>query len=460
MTPTMTTNIGRFVLDELPEGFLRGLVEEDIKHYRIRIFPWALIVWMMLCQRLGKGASLAAAIAEVRQGKCEPFLERAGVSKLVRGGRISDATGGYSQARNRIPLNVVEGAADHLNNRIRLMHSARTWEGLNVYLIDGSSLTLPHSKELLGQYPSCHNQHGKSHWPKMRICCVHDLVTGVALRPEYGPLYGAEAVGELGLLKAMLNRVPAGVTFVADRLYGTFDTCFEVTSRGHPIVVRLSDDRSNRFLKNLKSPGEIEASWVPSAYERRKYLDLPQDAAVPGRFIWYRLRRRGYRAINLYLFTTLQLPLTKIVELYGLRWGIENDIRDIKECLKLDEITAKTSAMVHKEVVLAHVAYNLVRHVATIAAEHHRIEPRRVSFKRLLNYVTIAGPTMLTGTDPQRIDAIDRLLSAVPQLVNRKRSRPPQPRKILMRRSKFSEIRESRQQEQRNLLKLLKNKLN
>ena len=421
MTPTERTNIGQFVLDELPEGFLRGLVAEDIRNYRIRIFPWALIVWMMICQRLGKGASLAAVVAEARQGKCDPFLERAGASRLVRGGRISDATGGYSQARSGIPLQVVEGAADHLNSRIELMHTDQTWEGLKVYLIDGSSLTLQHSKKLLRHYPSCHNQYGKSHWPKMRTCYAHDLVTGVALRPEYGPFFGEEAIGELSLLKSMLDRIPTGAVLVADRLYGIFDVCYEVTSRGHPIVVRLTDNRSNRFLKHLKSPGEIEVSWTPSDNERKKYPDLPQDAAVSGRFIWCRLRRRGYRTINLYLFTTLQLPLKKIVELYGLRWCIENDIRDIKACLNLDEISAKTPDMVHKEVVLAHVAYNLVRHVAAIAAEYHGIDPRRVSFKRV---------------------------------------RKPQPRKILMRRNKFSEIRGSRQQEQQKLLKLMKNMLN
>ena len=37
MAPVATTNIARFVLEKLPEGFLRGLLEEETE-YRVRIF--------------------------------------------------------------------------------------------------------------------------------------------------------------------------------------------------------------------------------------------------------------------------------------------------------------------------------------------------------------------------------------------------------------------------------------
>ena len=45
----------------------------------------------------------------------------------MRNGRISSATGGYSQARSGIPLKVVEGAVDHLNMSIEAIHAEWHW---------------------------------------------------------------------------------------------------------------------------------------------------------------------------------------------------------------------------------------------------------------------------------------------------------------------------------------------
>ena len=44
--------------------------------------------------------------------------------------------------------------------------------------------------ELVQAFPPASNQHGKSHWPVMRLVVLHDLETGLAERPYWGPLNG------------------------------------------------------------------------------------------------------------------------------------------------------------------------------------------------------------------------------------------------------------------------------
>jgi hypothetical protein len=68
--------------------------------------------------------------------------------------------------------------------------------------LDGTSLRTPHRKEIAAQYPPTSNQHGPSHWPVIRMLVAHDLYTGLALHPEWGPMNGEQAVSEQGLLES------------------------------------------------------------------------------------------------------------------------------------------------------------------------------------------------------------------------------------------------------------------
>ena len=70
--------------------------------------------------------------------------------------------------------------------------------------------------------------------------------------------------------------------------------------------------------------------------------------------------RRG-KAIQLYLVTTLDLPVEQILELYGFRWNIELDLRSLKQTVHLHSLRSTTPAMAEKELVLGVTAYNFVR---------------------------------------------------------------------------------------------------
>jgi transposase len=94
------------------------------------------------------------------------------------------------------------------------------------------------------------------------------------------------------------------------------------------------------------------------------------------------LKRHG-QVIVLYLFTTLQLPVEQIIELYGRRWNIETDLRSLKKEVRLRELRSKSPQMIAKEVIACVMAYNLIRTVQLAAAELVGIEPRQLSFSRV-----------------------------------------------------------------------------
>ena len=89
--------------------------------------------------------------------------------------------------------------------------------------------------------------------------------------------------------------------------------------------------------------------------------------------------RRG-KAIQLYLVTTLDLPVEQILELYGFRWNIELDLRSLKQTVHLHSLRSTTPAMAEKELVLGVTAYNFVRAAIWAAAQAANLDPRRISF--------------------------------------------------------------------------------
>src|SRR5450631_950029 len=110
------------------------------------IYSLAVVVWLMLWQRLDGRGTLAAAVQQVVQGALGDLL---GPDKRVREQRVSSNTGALSRARTRLPLEVVEESCDQIF--AHLMKSADVYSGKlmeKLFLLDGSSVRLAHTAAL------------------------------------------------------------------------------------------------------------------------------------------------------------------------------------------------------------------------------------------------------------------------------------------------------------------------
>ena len=74
-----------------------------------------------------------------------------------------------------------------------------------------------------------------------------------------------------------------------------------------------------------------------------------------------------------------QLDATELARLYGLRWGVETDLRHLKQTMKMEILHCKTAAGVEKELAVFALVYNLVRRVMEEAGRRQGVEPERVS---------------------------------------------------------------------------------
>jgi putative transposase len=144
---------------------------------------------------------------------------------------------------------------------------------------------------------------------------------------------------------------------------------------------------------------ERRVEWRPSPDDRRAHPELPADAVIRGRPIVAHVEGQDGNRVELYLFTTLEEPRERLVEVYRRRWNIELDIRSLKQTLRLHSLSSKSPAGAQKELLLAIAGYNLVRSVQVAAARQANLEPRQLSFSGVQAVVMTALPRLATTTD-------------------------------------------------------------
>ncbi len=395
-----------------PAELFRLLQQQGGKTVHRGIYSTRVVIWMMMCQRLQARGTLANVVQQLVQGRFDCLLSRC---KRVVEKKIGLSTGGYCQARQHLSKLLVNQSMDEFMQRLRnrLLESTPAL-AQRTYLLDGSSLQLEHGPELVRAFPPARNQHGKSHWPVLRLVVLHDLETGLAERPYWGPMNGRNAVSEQALAERVMEHVPAGSVIIGDRNFGIFSIAYSAQKRGHAMVVRLTGMRAKRLMgAPISQAGDYPVQWRPSRWDGNKRPSWPADASLQGRLIVWRIGR-GKKQQWLYLFTTSTLPTQQVVELYGRRWRIETDLRSLKQTVRLHRISAHSADIMEKELLVAVMAYNLVRAFMFLAAQHAKIDPRQLSFTYSCNIVLDGYPKiMAASTSKQQQYELERIVDLV-----------------------------------------------
>jgi len=409
-----------------PAAFFEQLAKEHDLPTRKGIYVLPMVVWLMMYQRLQPDGSLASAVLYLAQGGARQ-LYPPDSDKRIRDDKISAHTGGYCRARQRMPIPVASQVNDHMFEKLRgLLQQDRPDPQRPVFVIDGSTLQLQHERDLVESFPPGHNQHGENHWPVMQIVVFHDAESGLAARPSWGPMYGAQAVSEQALAEESLARLPTNAVVMGDGNFGIFAFAHAVQQSQRPMLLRLTASRAQKILGGgtLRKGTHRKVVWEASAWDRKAHPQLPAAARVEGWVIVCRNPSRPQE--KLCLFTTQEFSAEEILDLYKLRWNVETDLRSLKRTVALHQIHSKNVPMVEKELLLAVSAYNLVRAVMALAARRAGLTPRDLSFSFVRAAVNAALPGLDQATTQAEYDQRMEMLlhyAAQGKLPNRSRKR-------------------------------------
>jgi len=329
-------------------------------------------------------------------------------SQVPRLGGVDCSGEAYCQARKRLPLAVLAYLTRALGQFLNASAAPDEgrWRGHRTFLVDGSGVTLPDTKELQRAYPQSGAQKPGCGFPAMHLLALFHAATGFLLHVVAAPLRTHD-LSRLGQLHPDLR---PGDILVGDRAFCSFAHLALLAAR-HVLGVfrahqkqiidfrphrRHATSRSrktgererptSRWLKRLGRHDQLVEYVKPRS--RPKWLTIEAYTALPAatvvREIRYTIRAAGCRTRVVTVVTTVldpeRYPAADVAALYGQRWQIELNFRHLKQTLKMDALHCQTVAGVQKELATYALVYNLVRQVMLEAAGRQQVPVDRIRF--------------------------------------------------------------------------------
>jgi hypothetical protein len=395
--------------DLIDRQLVDAALEEENLRFRVRIYTPLITLWTFMTQVLDPDHSCRKAVRSLTA-----FL----VSEDQPA--ISPDTSNYCKARKRLPLTLIVRLVRKLGERLEGKTCAEwLWNGRKVYIVDGSSASMPDTPANQRAYPQPANQKPGVGFPLARFVAIISLATGAVLDLAVGPSKG-KRTGETSLLRSLVRRIKAGSILLGDRSFASYFGIAELLQLQIDGAFRMHQRRKVDFRRG-RCLGITDhlVRWLKP--ERPGWMDEATYALMPDE-IWvrelrYQITQPGYRVHEIVLVTTLLDSIVyakkDLAALYLKRWGVELDLRSIKIVMQMDVLRCKSPDMVDKEIWVHMLVYNVIRGLMVTAAAENGAAPRELSFKGTLQAITAFRETLRTGGPKLRSRLWQAMLAAI-----------------------------------------------
>ena len=284
----------------------------------------------------------------------------------------------FSQARYKIEWEFFSDLCAISSEDYDRFSTAR-WKGYRVFGGDGSTLNLPASKQIRGYFGV---QSNSSKTSLARILLVYDVLTGLTVQARLGRM----STGESGLLDDCLQEIPARPDdlLVLDRNFGHFHMAHRMTCEGRPFCIRMSTGISN-FAKAVMADSRMDfiTEWVPSRSER--------ETAKTSETIRVRVTKAVLDSGETELLVSSLQDMESfkpedLVELYSMRWGVEEGIKNLKPKIKVEQFGCRKPQGIYQEFYAHILAMNMVALAGIAATEQIKKKSRSRKKNRKLMY--------------------------------------------------------------------------
>ncbi len=353
----------------------------------------------------------------------------------------------WCQARDRIP----EGAFMELI--VRKAHVIRRRFGCSyrchgrwVFVVDGSSVSMPDEPSLVNAFGYANTRHGPGRFPVARITFIE--LAGLEVIWNYR--LDQYTCNEDRQFHDMRHTLPSGCICLMDRKFCSFYNLAKLRQRRIRVVTRLHQRRDPLLLISRGRPIAKDEWIVPldlAPQIRGKY----NDSSLPGK-LWVRLIRvsfqRGATWHTLWLVTTLmnpdEYPRQEIVELYRRRWGIEPRIGSLKTTLQMDVLRGKSPGAVRREVTSIILGHNLVWALIHESAEKTGTPAKKISFAGAVKVMLAFSNSLHQASPLIRPQVYDKMLRQIARQTNHHPLGRIEPRLVKRDRVRYGALREPR----------------
>lgn len=199
----------------------------------------------------------------------------------------------------------------------------KTWNGFQIYAIDGSDLQIPTTQETLEEFGAVKTRFN-NRLAGASSASLYNVTNDVILNSTIKPYKTAERTMAKELIDSVLNIIePEKAIFVFDRGYPSYEFIEYLTENKLNYVIRVKKIMS-RLVDYEKADSKVYRKCGKKCREIRT-IHFPLSEVE-----------------NEYLITNLpkeKVEYSQFKELYFIRWGIEGKYRELKSQLKLENFS-------------------------------------------------------------------------------------------------------------------------
>lgn len=339
-------------------------------------------------------------------------------SELRHLAKVAFSDSAYCQARSRLPAAFFRCLMRSVTGQCvtdRDQDRRSRWRGHRVFLMDGSTFSMPDTPELQETFGQPDAQAPGCGFPVAHVMALFDAHSGFLLRAFPAP-YRTHDMAQAALTHAALQ---TGDVLVGDRAfcsYAHLALCRQRKLHGlfrvHQRTIVGFGHRRPHATGKKAGKGLPRSRWLRSLGWHDQWVEYPKPASRPDwmsaeeyaklpdtltvRELRFRVKEPGRRTREVTIVTTLldprRYPKRALAALFGVRWQAETNLRHLKQTLKMDVLRCETVAGVIKELMMFVVVYNLVRRVMLEASRRQGVKPDRISFVDALRWLRHARP--------------------------------------------------------------------
>jgi DDE family transposase len=330
-----------------------------------------------------------------------------------------DVTGSaYCTARGRLPLAALQTLLARCTAKMAgSVRDTGLWLGHRLFLLDGSSFSMPDTDELREHFGQPGGQAAGCGFPTAHWLALVHFGSGLFQKVITAPL----RTHDLNGVAQLHPELEAGDVVLGDRAFGSYGHVALLVLRGlhgifrahQKLIIDFTSGRPHVLPDKGKSDrktGKPRSKWIEGLGPLDQIVEWFRPAEVPAwmsaeawaalpatlrvRELRYTIARPGFRVHTVTLVTTLldaqRYPKEKLAEAYGLRWTIETAFGHLKTTMKMDTLRCQTVRGIQKELTMFLLVYNLVRMTILEAAQRQGVPPERISFVDALRWLATA----------------------------------------------------------------------
>lgn len=289
-------------------------------------------------------SSLIYFLLQLGKSSCQQELD-----KFFKGSDATYSKGALSQHRLKLKPEVFS----HLNTlQVQYYYQnasgIKRWKGHRLIAIDGSTIQLPYSKDLVKNFGHFETKTENGRKVVMaRISQAYDSLNEISVDAQIDHY----RTSELELFSRHLQTLEKNDLIIADRGYSAYWIMALVLEQQKHFLIRVKANRWNlakEFLNSSLSEQYVEVSPCNEAIKRCRERGIsPKKLKL--RLVRVRIENGEDHVLITSLTNQKQYPVCEIMNLYIKRWPVEESFKLLKVRAQLENMSGKSMITVKQD---------------------------------------------------------------------------------------------------------------